>query len=74
MSLVAGKENDTTSDRVFQDLSQFRSTFELSVEIIDRDMRNSELATYRSPRLLRKDMEKDSLHEDERREFLRDKS
>ncbi len=74
MSLIAGKKDDTTRDRVFEDFPEFWSAFELSVEIIDRNMRNSELTTDSSPRLLRKDMEEDSLHENERREFLRDKS
>lgn len=74
MSFVTSKKDDTTSDRVFQDLSQFRSAFEFSVEVIDRNMRNSEFLAYRSPRLLRKDMEENSLHENERGEFLRDKS
>lgn len=74
MSLIAGKEDDTTRDRIFEDFSQFWSAFELSIEIIDRDMGNSEFLANRSPRLLREDMEEDSLHEDERGEFLRDKS
>ncbi len=74
MPFISYVENDTTDNTILENFSEFWCRLNLRIKIVNRNVRNSEFTRYLAPRFLRKNMEEYSLHENKRREFLRDKS
>ncbi len=74
MSLISNIEDDSTSDTIFENFSKLWCRLELPIEIVDGDMWYSEFRCYLAPRFFCKNMKKYSLHKNEWRKFLRNKS